>query len=42
MRTTPPRTGRQLAAARALAGVTQEQLAERAGLHVNSIHAKPR
>jgi transcriptional regulator with XRE-family HTH domain len=29
--------GRQLAAARALAGITQEQLAERAGLHVNSI-----
>lgn len=35
--TTRPRTGRQLAAARALAGITQEQLAERAGLHVNSI-----
>ena len=33
----PPRTGRQLAAARALAGITQEQLAEQAGLHVNNI-----
>ena len=32
-----PHTGRQLAAARVLAGITQEQLAERAGLHVNSI-----
>lgn len=29
--------GRQLAAARVLAGITQEQLAKRAGLHVNSI-----
>jgi transcriptional regulator with XRE-family HTH domain len=37
MRATPPRTGRQLAAARVLAGITQEQLAERAGLHVNSV-----
>jgi transcriptional regulator with XRE-family HTH domain len=34
---TRPRTGRQLAAARVLAGITQEQLAERAGLHVNSV-----
>lgn len=37
MKATPPRTGRQLAAARALAGITQEQLAGRAGLHVNSV-----
>ena len=37
MTATRPRTGRQLAAARVLAGITQEQLAERAGLHVNSI-----
>ena len=37
MRATRPRTGRQVAAARVLAGITQEQLAERAGLHVNSI-----
>jgi transcriptional regulator with XRE-family HTH domain len=37
MTATPPRTGRQLAAARVLAGITQVQLAERAGLHVNSI-----
>jgi transcriptional regulator with XRE-family HTH domain len=29
--------GWQLAAARVLAGITQEQLAERAGLHVNSV-----
>jgi transcriptional regulator with XRE-family HTH domain len=34
---TRPKTGRQLAAARTLAGVTQEELAKRAGLHVNSI-----
>jgi hypothetical protein len=32
-----PHTGRQLAAARVLAGITQKQLAERAGLHVNRI-----
>ena len=32
-----PRTGRQLAAARVLAGITQEELAKRADLHVNSI-----
>jgi transcriptional regulator with XRE-family HTH domain len=32
-----PQTGRQLAAARALVGITQEQLAKRAGLHVNSV-----
>lgn len=37
MRATRPRTGRQLAAARVLAGLTQDQLAERAGLHVNSV-----
>ena len=37
MTATTPRTGRQLAAARVLAGITQEQLAELAGLHVNSI-----
>ena len=37
MRATRPRTGRQLAAARVLAGLTQEHLAELAGLHVNSI-----
>ena len=37
MRATRPRTGRQLAAARVLAGITQEQLAEQAGLHVNSV-----
>ena len=37
MKATRPHTGRQLTAARALAGITQEQLAERAGLHVNSI-----
>ncbi len=32
-----PRTGRQLAAARTLVGITQEDLASRCGLHVNSI-----
>jgi hypothetical protein len=32
-----PQSGRQLAAARMLAGVTQEELASQAGLHVNSI-----
>jgi transcriptional regulator with XRE-family HTH domain len=32
-----PRSGRQLAAARILAGITQEELASQAGLHVNSI-----
>ena len=42
MRPTRPQTGRQLAAARALAGITQEQLAERAGLHVNSVRYKER
>ena len=30
-------TGKQLAAARVLARITQQELAERAGLHVNSI-----
>jgi hypothetical protein len=33
----PPPPKRQLAAARALAGITQEELAELACLHVNSI-----
>jgi len=37
MSATRPRTGRQLAAARVLAGITQQQLAELADLHVNSI-----
>jgi transcriptional regulator with XRE-family HTH domain len=37
MTATRPRLGRQLAAARMLAGLTQQQLAERAGLHVNSV-----
>lgn len=32
-----PRSGRQLAAARMLAGITQEELASQAGLHVNSV-----
>jgi transcriptional regulator with XRE-family HTH domain len=35
---TPPHTGRQLAAARALLNITQDELAERAGLHVNSVY----
>jgi transcriptional regulator with XRE-family HTH domain len=34
---TRPQSGRQLAAARMLAGITQEELASQAGLHVNSI-----
>jgi transcriptional regulator with XRE-family HTH domain len=37
MKATRPSTGRQLAAARVLAGITQKQLAEHAGLHVNSV-----
>jgi hypothetical protein len=32
-----PRSGRQVMAARALADLTQEALAEMAGLHVNSV-----
>lgn len=32
-----PRSGRQVVAARALADLTQEALAEMAGLHVNSV-----
>jgi transcriptional regulator with XRE-family HTH domain len=35
---TPPHTGRQLAAARALLNMTQDELAQRAGLHVNSVY----
>jgi transcriptional regulator with XRE-family HTH domain len=37
MHRTNLRTGRQLKAARALAGIKQEELARAAGLHVNSI-----
>jgi DNA-binding XRE family transcriptional regulator len=32
-----PQSGRQLVAARMLAGITQEELASLAGLHVNSV-----
>ena len=35
---TPPHAGRQLAAARALLNMTQDELAKRAGLHVNSVY----
>ena len=38
MNYTPPHTGRQLAAARALLNITQDELAQRAGLHVNSVY----
>jgi len=38
MNHTPPHTGRQLAAARALLNMTQDELAKRAGLHVNSVY----
>jgi len=34
---TRPRSGKQVAAARVLANVTQKQLANSAGLHVNSV-----
>lgn len=37
MTATRPHLGRQLAAARVLAGITQEQLAKQAGVHVNSV-----
>jgi DNA-binding CsgD family transcriptional regulator len=32
-----PQSGRQVVAARMLAGITQEELASQAGLHVNSV-----